>query len=32
MTDKPEVEIHDWYIVGSILCGDAVDHPELGTG
>lgn len=32
MTEKPEVEINNWHIVLNVLCGDAVDHPELGTG
>lgn len=31
MADKPEVEIHDWQIEGTVLFGEAVDHPELGS-
>ena len=29
--EKPEVEIHNWYIVGKVLFGDAKGHPELGS-
>lgn len=27
---KPEVEIHNWYVRGDRLFGDAKGHPELG--
>lgn len=31
MDDKPEIEIHNWFIVGQVLWGDAIRHPTLGS-
>lgn len=32
MSNKPEVRIEDWYLIGGNLYGKAYDHPRFDDG
>jgi len=32
MSDKPEVRIENWHLIGGVIYGEAYDHPRFDDG
>lgn len=32
MSDKPQVRIENWHLIGGVLYGDTYDHPRFEDG
>lgn len=32
MSDKPQVRIEDWHLIGGVLYGNVYDHPRFDDG